>query len=158
MIGQSISHYRIEEKLGEGGMGVVYKAHDTKLDRTVALKFLPPSATVSEEEKKRFIHEARAASGLDHSNICIIYEIEQTEDGQLFIVMPAYEGDTLSKKIEQVRLRSTKQSILPVRLPRVFRQPMKRELFTGTSRAATSLSHRRIRLRSWISVSPENPT
>lgn len=101
MIGQTISHYKILEKLGEGGMGIVYKAHDTKLDRHVAIKFLPASHTTTEQDKTRFIHEARAASSLEHSNICAIYEIDETPDGQLFIVMPAYEGTPLNKRIEQ---------------------------------------------------------
>ena len=85
MIGKTISHYRIVEKLGEGGMGVVYKAEDTKLDRFVALKFLSPFIGQNEEEKQRFIHEAKAASALQHHNICTIHEIDETEDGQLFI-------------------------------------------------------------------------
>jgi len=101
MIGKSISHYKILEKLGEGGMGVVYKAEDTKLDRFVALKFLPWHLSQSEEEKKRFIHEAKAASALDHSNICTIYEIDETEDGQMFIAMACYEGESLKEKIER---------------------------------------------------------
>ena len=87
MIGEIISHYKIIEKLGEGGMGVVYKAQDLKLDRFVALKFLPPHLTTSEEEKQRFIHEAKTASTLEHNNICNIHEIDETEDGQLFISM-----------------------------------------------------------------------
>jgi serine/threonine protein kinase len=104
MIGQTISHYKILEKLGEGGMGVVYKAHDTELDRDVALKFLPRDIALSEEERVRFKHEAKAASALDHPNICTIHEIATTDDGQMFIVMGYYEGDTLSKKIEKGRL------------------------------------------------------
>jgi eukaryotic-like serine/threonine-protein kinase len=100
MIGKLISHYKILEKLGEGGMGVVYKALDTKLDRTVAMKFLPQNVALSETDRKRFIHEAQAASSLEHPNICTIHEIEETSDGQLFIVMPAYEGTPLNKKIE----------------------------------------------------------
>jgi len=95
MIGKTISHYKILEKLGEGGMGVVYKAQDTKLDRFVALKFLPHHLSQSEEEKQRFIHEAKAASALDHSNICTIYEIDEMEDGQMFIAMACYEGESL---------------------------------------------------------------
>ena len=104
MIGNTVSHYKILEKLGEGGMGVVYKAQDTKLDRFVALKFLPPHIGADEEEKKRFIHEAKAASKLDHTNICTVHEIDETKDGRLFIVMGYYEGETLKQKIARESL------------------------------------------------------
>ncbi len=105
MIGKTISHYKILEKLGEGGMGVVYKAEDTKLKRTVALKFLPPELTKEPEAKKRFIQEARAASILEHNNICNIHEIDETEDGRMFIAMAHYEGETLKEKIERTPLK-----------------------------------------------------
>jgi len=99
MTGKTISHYRILEKLGEGGMGIVYKAEDTKLKRVVALKFLPSSIMASEAEKTRFIHEAQAAAALDHPNICIIHEIDEA-DGQLFIAMAYIEGQSVKAKIE----------------------------------------------------------
>ncbi|NLP11409.1 protein kinase [bacterium] len=99
MIGKTISHYRILEKLGQGGMGVVYKAEDTKLKRTVALKFLPPALTADPVAKERFIQEAQAASALEHPNICNIHEINETEDGQLYIVMACYEGLTLKDRL-----------------------------------------------------------
>jgi len=101
MIGQTISHYKIIEKLGSGGMGIVYKAQDLKLDRFVALKFLPPHLISSDEEKHRFIHEAKAASALQHNNICAIHEIDETEDGQIFICMDYYLGETLDNRIKQ---------------------------------------------------------
>ncbi len=85
-------------------MGVVYKAEDTKLKRTVALKFLPPHLTRDEEAKERFIQEARAASTLDHDNICNIHEIDETEEGQIFICMACYEGETLKKKVRDGQL------------------------------------------------------
>ncbi len=100
MLGQTISHYKILEKLGEGGMGVVYKAEDTRLLRTVALKFLPPSAA-DPETSGRFLREAQTASSLDHPNICSIHEIDQTPDGRMFIVMPCYEGESLRDRIDR---------------------------------------------------------
>jgi serine/threonine protein kinase len=105
MISQTISHYKIIKELGSGGMGTVYKAQDTKLKRPVVLKFLPPELTRDPEAKERFIHEAQAASQLDHPNICTVYEINETTDGQLFIAMGYYKGETLRKKIEQRPLK-----------------------------------------------------
>ena len=99
MIGRTISHYKILEELGRGGMGVFYKAEDTKLRRTVALKFLSPRALGTEEEKARFIHEAQAAAALNHPNICTIYEINESED-QSFIAMEYIEGESLRDIIE----------------------------------------------------------
>ena len=103
MIRQTISHYKVLEKLGEGGMGVVYRAEDTRLKRTVALKFLPPELTNDPEAKQRFIHEAQAASALQHNNICTIHDIDETDSPEgavrLFIVMDCYEGEPLKEKI-----------------------------------------------------------
>ncbi|MBF8294803.1 MAG: hypothetical protein HW389_1348 [Bacteroidetes bacterium] len=101
MIGQNISHYKIVEKLGGGGMGVVYKAEDTRLKRTVALKFLPPDLTRDEEAKTRFVHEAKAALALQHNNICTFHDIDETTDNQLFIIRDCYEGETLKQQIER---------------------------------------------------------
>ena len=105
MIGKTISHYMILEKLGGGGMGVVYKAEDTKLKRTVALKFLPHELIRDPDSKNRFIHEAQTASALQHNNICTIYDVDETDDGQMFICMEYYEGETLKKKIEREPLK-----------------------------------------------------
>ena len=104
MTGQTISHYKILEKLGEGGMGVVYKATDTKLERTVALKFLASDRLEDEEHKARFRREARAAAALDHPNICTVYEIDEA-DGQTFLAMPYLEGSTVRQKVKQRPLK-----------------------------------------------------
>jgi len=103
MIGSTIAHYRILEKLGEGGMGVVYKAEDLKLDRFVALKFLSAIA-LGGEDKSRFLREAQAAAALNHPNICTIHAIDEV-DGQLFIAMAYYVDETLKQHVASGKLQ-----------------------------------------------------
>ena len=100
MVGQTISHYKVLEKLGEGGMGVVYRAEDTKLDRSVALKFLPAHLLGSADVRTRFEREAKAAASLNHPNICPVYEIDEA-DGKSFISMAFIEGESLDSMISR---------------------------------------------------------
>ena len=99
--GSSLGPYTITAELGHGGMGVVYRAQDPRLDRLVAIKVLPPDLTRDDTAKQRFLQEAKAASALDHPNICTIYEINETDDGQLYLVMAYYDGETLKERIER---------------------------------------------------------
>jgi serine/threonine protein kinase len=99
--GTGVPRYRILCLLGMGGMGVVYRAEDTRLGRTVALKFLPPALEPNPRAKARFLDEARAASALDHPNICTIYEVGETAEGQLYLAMACYEGETLKRRLER---------------------------------------------------------
>ena len=93
--------YRVGEKIGGGSMGVVYAAEDLRLERRVALKFLPPELSRLPEAKESFLREARLAAALDHPNLCTLHEVDETDDGQLFLVMPRYDGETLKRRLHR---------------------------------------------------------
>ena len=95
MIGKTVSHYRITSKLGAGGMGEVFLAEDTRLERKAAIKFLPPEMAKDPERRQRFLKEAKAASALNHPNVCIVYDVGETDDGLPFIAMEFIEGGSL---------------------------------------------------------------
>ena len=99
MVGTTVSHYRVRQLIGSGGMGIVYLAEDERLHRKVALKFLPPAVASDAQARARFTREAQSASALDHPNIATIYEIADW-DGQPFIAMAYYEGETLKQRLE----------------------------------------------------------
>jgi serine/threonine protein kinase/Flp pilus assembly protein TadD len=101
MIGRIVSHYEILEEIGGGGMGIVYKARDTRLDRLVALKFLPIEWSRDADARERFTREAKAASAIDHPHICTVYDIGETDEGRMFIAMAYYPGQTLNRRIQQ---------------------------------------------------------
>ncbi|MGE5235753.1 MAG: serine/threonine-protein kinase, partial [Acidobacteriota bacterium] len=104
LTGTTVSHYAVLERLGIGGMGVVYKARDTRLDRLVALKFLPTQLTGDAAAKQRFIDEAKTASALDHPHVCTVYDIDETGEGHLFMAMAYVPGETLKARIARAPL------------------------------------------------------
>ena len=115
--GSTLGPYAIRGELGHGGMGVVYTAHDPRLKRRVAIKLLTADLTRDDTAKQRFLQEAKAASALDHPNICTIHEINETPDGQLYLVMAYYEGETLKERIKRGRWRLTRRWTSHARSP-----------------------------------------
>src|SRR3954447_6065912 len=101
MIGKTVGHYRITAKLGAGGMGEVFLAEDTRLERKAAIKFLPADLAADPERRQRFLNEARAASALNHPHVCVVYDVGETDDGLLFIAMEFVEGKSLDAVVNQ---------------------------------------------------------
>ena len=115
-IDRTVSHYRIVERLGGGGMGVVYRANDARLGRAVALKFIAPEISRDPEARRRFRLEARTASALDHPNIYTIHDVAETEGGRLFIVMALYEGDTLRERMKRGSLDADRAADIAIQV------------------------------------------
>src|ERR1700722_18589308 len=104
MIGKTVGHYRITARLGAGGMGEVFLAEDTRLDRKAAIKFLPADLADDPDRRRRFLTEAKAASALNHPHVCVVYDVGETEDGLPFIAMEFVEGQSLSELVQEVPL------------------------------------------------------
>ena len=152
MIGQRISHYNVVAKIGQGGMGIVYKADDTRLNRTVALKFLP-SESLDDIGKERFLNEAKAAARLHHPNICPIYEVDEV-DGHLFFAMAFLEGQPLSRLLRGEPLEVTQALNLAIQIASGLDEARRRVSSTAISSRATLSSVRRVTPISWTSAWP----
>lgn len=130
--GHTIGQYRILSRIGSGGMGTVYRAHDTRLGREVALKFLPPHPSTQLDAEERLLVEARAAAALEHPNVCSIHEIGQTDDGRPFIAMALYEGETLKERLGRGPCRSRERWRPPSRSHVDWQRLTLAESSTGT--------------------------
>ena len=151
MIGKIISHYKILEKLGEGGMGVVYKAFDTKLERDVALKLLRPEAMGDPAAKKRFIREARAASALNHPNITTIHEIDEWH-GLDFICMEYVEGETVKKKIQSGQMPMDEVLNIAAQTAEALQEAHEHDIIHRDIKSENIMTSRKDKL--WISKNP----
>jgi non-specific serine/threonine protein kinase len=155
MIGRTVAHYRITAKLGRGGMGVVYEAEDTRLGRQVALKFLPPELAGDASTLERFRREARAASALNHPNICTVHAID-VHEGQHFIAMERLEGETLAERIRKGAFDAGPLLELGIQIADALESAHAKGVCTATSSPPTSSSTPAGRRRSSTSVSPRS--